>query len=43
MQKALLLWHLPESAPLIRAALRSCERFDAERVLLGRRADARGG
>lgn len=27
MQKALLLWHLPESASLIRQALRSCHRL----------------
>jgi uncharacterized radical SAM protein YgiQ len=26
IQKALLLWHLPESSPLIRQALRSCQR-----------------
>ena len=35
MQKALLLWHLPASAPLIRQALRSCQRQKEGAELLG--------
>lgn len=35
MQKALLLWHLPASAPLIRQALRSCQRQKDGAELLG--------
>ena len=35
MQKALLLWHLPASAPLIRQALRSCQRQRDGAELLG--------
>lgn len=35
MQKALLLWHLPASAPLIRQALRSCQRQRDSAELLG--------
>lgn len=35
MQKALLLWHLPASAPLIRQALRSCQRQQDGAELLG--------
>jgi radical SAM superfamily enzyme YgiQ (UPF0313 family) len=42
MQKALLLWHLPERAADVREALRVCGRLDAERELLGgRRSRAR--
>ena len=37
MQKALLLWHLPESVPLIRQALRLCQRQKDEVELLGGR------
>lgn len=37
MQKALLLWHLPESVPLIRQALRLCKRQKDEVELLGGR------
>lgn len=36
MQKALLLWHLPASAPLIRQALRCCHRQQESEELLGR-------
>ena len=36
MQKALILYHLDESRPLIREALRLCRREDARVVLLGR-------
>lgn len=35
MQKALLLWHLPESAPLIRQAMRLCQRQREMAELLG--------
>jgi uncharacterized radical SAM protein YgiQ len=35
LQKALLLWHLPESAPAIREALQLCGRLDAAAELLG--------
>jgi uncharacterized radical SAM protein YgiQ len=38
MQKALLLWHLPESASLIRQALRFCQRQKDGAELLGRRS-----
>lgn len=34
MQKALLLWHLPESKPLVREALRCCGREEEGRALL---------
>jgi uncharacterized radical SAM protein YgiQ len=37
MQKALLLWHLPESVPLIRQALRLCQRQKDGDELLARR------
>ena len=36
LQKALLLWHLPASAPLIRQALRSCQRQKDGAELLGK-------
>jgi uncharacterized radical SAM protein YgiQ len=42
MQKALLLWHLPESAPLIRQALRSCQRQKDGVELLGEKQRAGG-
>ena len=35
MQKALLLWHLPASAPFIRQALRACQRQKDGAELLG--------